>query len=344
MASSRITISMGSATDIGGYAENQDATCILPSSTGVLAAVFDGHGPYGRHIAEWATEWLSAHPDAPLTALTFSEIDEHIRQRLIALLTGVGIPHVVERRALYHSSLFGGRGGPVRGGTTATLTRVDPATGAVEVAHVGDSEVRVFDIKRGTGEWVTQEGVGLCADHSPTSREETERIRRSHPGARSICDPSTDAEAAVERPVWVRGALNPAGPFKVCDVRGAWGTYLRAADDSEGLAVTRALGDFNLQRMGGVSTVPSIASLPPLSLTPSVVARYVVLGSDGFWDMVHYAEVSEVIGEAITATADTHALAATLVDLAKRKTVERIGAVGDNISVVVIRVECNPSA
>lgn len=338
------TVTVASATDIGGYAENQDATCILDG--GALTAVFDGHGLYGRHIAEWATEWLTEHPAAPLDAVTFAAMDEHIHDRFRALLDATDVPYVVERRGIYHRGFYGSRGGPIRGGTTATLTRVDPSTGNVTVAHVGDSEVRVFDIPTAEVETATaasgegeteaeREGVSLCEDHTPTSRAEAIRIGRTHPGARFICDASGCATDGSERPVWVRGALNPAGPFKICDVRGAWGTYLHTADSSEGLSMTRALGDYNLQRFGGVITVPSIQTLPAAA---GIQERVVLLGSDGFWDMVHYNEVADVIRTAVRAAESTDALAASLIDLAKTKTIERIGDVGDNISIVVVRV------
>lgn len=346
------TVTVASATDIGGYAENQDATCILDG--GALTAVFDGHGPYGRHLAEWATEWLTEHPAAPFDASTFAEMDEHIRLRLLALLDGTGVPYVVERRAIYHRGFYGSRGGPIRGGTTATLTRVDPSTGAVTVAHVGDSEARVFDIPVfPTAELeseVEREGVSLCGDHTPSARGEMIRIGRSHPGARFICDDTGCATDGAERPVWVSTdsarKLNPMGPFKICDVRGAWGTYLRTADDSEGLAMTRSLGDYNLQRLGGVITVPSVQTLPPPNtITDSPIReRIVVTGSDGFWDMVHYNEVTDVLRAAVSATESTDAIAASLIDLAKTKTIERIGAPGDNISIVVVRVSLPTSS
>lgn len=361
------------ATDIGGHHENQDRGVIYTAPDGrMFAVVADGHGPHGARAAQWAVDWLVAHPAAPVagagTAETFALVDEHIRTRLIAHLEATGRPYMQFGRALYTPGFYGTRGLPIRGGTTLSVAAVSP-DGAVSAAHVGDSDIHVFT------EGEEGEGVSLMGDHTPTSRAEFERIRASHPGARFICEAAAvGLPAYMNRLVWVpvtaAGAagpatpaasaagvdvmLNPEGPFHVADVRESWATYIRTPDDAEGLAMTRALGDYNLQLTAGVSTVPHCQALPAPAaaaadppIDPAVAGghgrkeRVVVVASDGFWDIVHYAEVAEVIWQAAhrgCSAAAASATAAALIALAKAKTLERLGAPGDNITVSVIRV------
>ena len=362
------------ATDIGGSAENQDRGVIYTAPDGTTyAVVADGHGPHGTRSAQWATEWLVAHPTAPLTAATFALIDEHIRTQLIAHLEATRTAYVQFGRALYTPGFYGTRGLPIRGGTTFSVAAVSP-DGRVSAAHVGDSDIHVFDDPAYGGH---PTGVSLTGDHTPACRAEFERIRVTHPGSRFIMEASAvGLPASMNRQVWVPtgGAplmmvnpsgvivpaasaagvaveLNPAGPFNFSDVREGWAAYLRTPDDAEGLAMTRALGDFNLQLMAGVSTVPHCQELPAIEHAAQLPhgemghgsgqERVVVVASDGFWDIVHYMEAGEVIWQAANrgcGAAAAEATAAALIALAKAKTLERLGAPGDNITVSVVRV------
>jgi serine/threonine protein phosphatase PrpC len=337
------------ATDIGGSAEQQDRGIIqtLPDGS-FLAAVADGHGPHGGRAAQCAMDWIAEHATMPIgDAATFHAIDEHIHAQLLAHLTASGTPHMRFGRGIYTPGYFGTRGLPIRGGTTLSVVHVG-ADGAVRAAHVGDSDIHVFDDPAHGG---SVEGVSLTGDHTPTSKTEYERIHDSHPGAEFICSASVMGLGSMyDRKVWTATAaaaaeLNPAGPFSFSDVRGGWASYLRTSDDSEGLAMTRALGDFNLQLLGGVSTVPHCQELPALVPPPhgsGPAERVVVVASDGFWDIVHYAEAAEVIWRA--ENRDSAVAAAALMELAKAKTLERLGAPGDNITVSVIRVSVEPEA
>lgn len=328
-------------TDIGGCAENQDRAIMLTAADGgVIVAVFDGHGPHGSQAAQWAADWLTAHPDAPLTPATFADIDEYIHAQLIAYLASNDKPHTLFGRAIYTPGYHGTRGLPIRGGTTMSVAHVSP-DGTVCAAHVGDSDIHVFDDPEWGG---AEDGVSLTADHTPTSRAEYERIRVTHPGTQFICV----APAEVTRPVWVakeggegRGVtLNPLGPFLCSDVRGGWGCYLRTPDDVESLAMTRSLGDFNLQLMGGVSIVPHCQELPaPAAAYGNFQERVVIVASDGFWDILHHKEVADVIwNPSLRGCDNAEATADALLALAKAKTIERLGAPGDNITVAVVRI------
>lgn len=352
------------ATDIGGHHENQDRGVIIPlPDGGMLAVTADGHGPHGARAAQWAVSWLAAHPDAPLVgagaAGTFAAIDENIRTNLIAYLEATGRPHVVFGRALYTPGFYGTRGLPIRGGTTFSVAAVRP-DGTVSAAHVGDSNIHVFDDPTHGG---TMEGVSLTGDHTPSCRAEFDRIRVTHPGARFIMEAAAiGLPRSMDRQVWVPATaalpgssaaahpsyeLNPEGPFHFTDVREGWATYLRTPDDSEGLAMTRALGDFNLQLTAGVSTVPHTQDLPAAAAAAAPRERVVVVASDGFYDITHYPEIAEVIwrpenrGSSVAAA---EATAAALIALAKAKTLERLGSPGDNITVSVIRVSVPAAA
>ena len=319
-APSPFVMSAATATDIGGYPRNEDRAFIKPDAT--VAGVFDGHGTYGAEIAQWTLEWISTHPDAVLNAETFATIDAHLRERLAAHLTEKGVPFFQQEGAFYQMSYSPL---PLRGGTTGTMVRVNADDGSVIAAHVGDSEVRVFD----------RNGVDhdICADHTATSFEEYQRIRASHPGAKFVCDggPYWGAPRPVfrEKPDGTI-ELNPAGPYKVCDVRGSWGAYLRVPDDSESLAMTRALGDFNLKRLAGVTAEPHCKTVdaPPVD----VKERNIIVASDGFWDILHYSEIAEKLWSVETAEEKVGVLMA----LAKEKTRERLGGPSDNITIVVV--------
>ena len=325
-------MSASSATDIGGSAEQQDRSVILTLPDGsILSAVADGHGPHGARVAQWAVDWITVHPQAPLNAATFSLIDEHIRTQLLAHLTATGVAHMTFGKGIYKKGFYGSRGMPIRGGTTLSIALVGP-DGQVAAAHVGDSNIHVFT------EHDAAEGVSLTGDHTPTSRTEFDRIRALNPGAMFIMGASSD------RPVWTKTAdgsdyeKNPLGPFSFSDVRESWASYLRTSDDSEGLAMTRALGDFNIQLLAGVITEPHCQDLPALAPTDAGPReRVVVNASDGFWDILHYAEVAEVIWQGEN-RGDAEATAAALLALGKAKTLERLGAPGDNMTVSVIRV------
>jgi serine/threonine protein phosphatase PrpC len=342
---------MASATDIGGSAEQQDRAINLTLPDGsILSAVADGHGPHGARVAQWAMDWITEHPQAPLNAATFSLIDEHIRTQLLAHLTATGVPHMTFGKGIYTTGFYGSRGLPIRGGTTLSIALVGP-DGQVTAAHVGDSNIHVF-----TGPPEHATAVSLMGDHTPTSRTEFDRIRALNPGAMFTMGASSD------RAVWTKTAdgsdyeKNPLGPFSFSDVRESWAAYLCASDDSERIAMTRALGDFNLQLLAGVITEPHCQDLPALAPTdagpvppidPAVAGghgsseRVVVNASDGFWDIVHYTEVAEVIWQAEN-RGSAEATAAALLALGKAKTLERLGAPGDNMTVSVVRVPAPP--
>jgi serine/threonine protein phosphatase PrpC len=163
-----MNISAFGITHIGGSknTENQDTFFVGDGIFGV----FDGHGPQGLAAATAARDTLSA------PAATFAEADAAV----VAAL-----PNTYDGRC---------------NGTTASVLRVDKTTGALEVQHVGDSDVRYFDI----GD-KDDDGVSLSADHSALSKEEFLRIR-ALPTPAAFLYAVTSRSGGSQRPVFIPDA------------------------------------------------------------------------------------------------------------------------------------------
>lgn len=347
MTTIRITYPSAVATDKGGCPYNQDRGFVNPATDSI--GVFDGHGEFGHDAARRAAEVFStagaADPYHELFAAAEAAVTDSIR-------TAVALP-MEEGGAYYRRGAFGARGAPVRGGTTASVVRVSPINGAVSVANVGDSDVVLFDSD-------TDPGTSLIADHSCTSHSEWLRVHASHPKTRfAFQGPS----GYPERPVWLESyvlpiaeeaswkpnaadcswTLHSGGGFQYCDVRGSWATYLHAADNSESLAMTRALGDLNLKRHG-VSSEPAIQeAAAPLPGT----TRVIVIGSDGLWDPLQYEEVRAIVRRPeFLGARDADGATAALMAYAKERAPKLMGPGYDNIAcaVVYVAVEAAPAA
>lgn len=349
---SNISITSASATDKGAYTYNQDRAYVGSKPTDPAGfvhpyescAVFDGHGTHGEEVAMWCVELLAA-ADGEGKVLDFAEVQTALRERLrahVAAKSLTGLNVYEQQEGLYHVS-----GQPVRGGTTASILRIDHTTGAITCASVGDSEVRYFDISSGA-----DEGTTLCGDHSATNPEEYARVlafaaEKGRPEPRFAYDTQGGRLSSEDRcpfvagpdggPTWVP---NPAGGFFHCDVRENFGAYI-FAPNGEGLAMTRALGDFNMSRYGVGQEAHVVTAAPP-ALVEDTQIRAVVWASDGLWDLVQYADVGAVVrreefiirgddGQVVGGRAE--AAAAALVELAKERTRAAFGGVlGDNIT------------
>ena len=348
-----ITVRAASATDNGSYAYNQDRAVVIGNHySHTTCAVFDGHGTYGEEAAMWCVdklrELLRVDPAAPLDAALFDTLHGTVREKLLAhvrakSLTGLNVYE--EQEGIY----MAGTRQPVRGGTTATILRIDHTTGAITCASVGDSEARVFSCDAGAED----EGTDLCTDHSATNPAEYARVLafcsekgRALPrfeydtmsgtlSRESRCPFVADAAAPPLSGGW---APNPAGGFFHCDVRGNFGAYIFNPLNTEGLAMTRALGDFNMERFG-VSHVPHVVTEPaPVPAPEATKTRAVVWASDGMWDLVPARDVAAVVRRA-DLVGKPEAAAAALLDLAKERTRAAFGgALGDNITVGVTYV------
>ena len=337
---SHISIKSASVTDKGSYTYNQDRAYIGTSSRHESCAVFDGHGTHGEEVAMWCVELLAA-ADKENKPLLFSEVQATLRERLLT----VGVYE--QNEGLYN---LGGM--PVRGGTTASILRIDHTTGAITCTSVGDSEVRYYDCDAEAEAEAVAEGVTLCGDHSATNPEEYARVlafcaEKARGIPRFAYDTQNGRLSTESRCPFVRAAdgttwvANPAGGFFHCDVRGNYGAYMHTPTDNEGLAMTRALGDFNMSRYG-VSQEPHVVTADPPSAGETGKIRAVVWASDGMWDLVPPAVVGELVRRA-DLLGKPEAAAAALLELTKERTRKAFGGVlGDNITVGVTYITYHP--
>lgn len=291
-----MNISAFGITHIGGSknTENQDTFFVGDGIFGV----FDGHGPQGLAAATAARDTLSAPTG------TFAEAD-------------AAIPITYDGRC---------------NGTTASVLRVDKTTGALEVQHVGDSDVRYFDCL--DRDEAKSEGIGLTADHSALSKEEFLRIR-ALPMPAAFLYAVTSRSGGAPRPVFIPDASgswiqNPIGNY-YSTVRKEWAAYLQIPCRSQ-LAMTRALGDVVMKPYGVIAT-PSVLTAPPLTEG----TRAIVMASDGVWDTSQYAEISAIVRRPdLIGNAEAAAKAILAEALAKQAAL--LGPYGDNATVVVIYV------
>lgn len=284
-------------TNIGGTrnSENQDAYLIKDR----MFVVADGHGRGGKVAAMAACEAF----DTVTSDMSMEDAFSLAEDAVAIALTREARPSI--------------------GGTTASVLFID-RNGQCQVGHVGDSAVRYYD------EDGPPEGVSLMEDHSPSSMEEFRRIYATHPDTRFVYT-FPPSRRTKEQPVFIdqdgEWVYNPVQGWK-CTVRDEYATYV-VGPKRECLAMTRALGDFNMKN-GGVIATPSIVCAPP---PPTGVVRRIVLASDGLWDVLRYEEVGDIVRRSKT----EENAAKILVDAAICASDARFGPAGnDNITAIVV--------
>jgi hypothetical protein len=117
-----------------------DTASAISASTDT-AVICDGHDTHGPLLSHHAAELLGAATGslASLAATLFRDTDRALRDRLLAASPTYRIgPAGVIYSGPDDSA-------PVRGGTTASLLRINPTDGTIHFAHVGDSEGRYWD-------------------------------------------------------------------------------------------------------------------------------------------------------------------------------------------------------
>ena len=293
-----------------GHRENQDACCI----EGRRFCVADGHGPFGQIAAETVCATVRTSPETESYEDMFIRAEEAVR--------------AIDK---FHKILSG---------TTATVLTIE-LDGSCHVGAVGDSEARYYDSDN-------DDGVSLTLDHSASNINEFHRIRVL-PNAASFV---FGGGGAMRRPVFVKCLAdiaacmepkmvssnppdewipNPQEGFKYCNVRLEWSSYVSA--NGNNLAVTRAIGDFDLKKYGLIATPTIVTAVAPTTGT----IRAIVLASDGLWDCMHYSEIRnivrnpECIGQAELA-------ADRLLIAAKAYSIERFES-RDDISLIIVYVK-----
>jgi len=128
----------------------------------------------------------------------------------------------------------------------------------IYVSNLGDSRAVLYRI-------TPKERIALelSHDHKPTRPDEKERILKSGGKVERLVHDGT-----------------PVGPYRV------W-----ADDEGPGIAMTRTLGDLQAKKIGLISE-PEIESMDLTAMD-----KFIVIGSDGIWDVMNSAEVCGFVAQ-----------------------------------------------
>jgi serine/threonine protein phosphatase PrpC len=308
------TIKMSTVSDIGGSREMQDSVGF--NAKRVIVA--DGHGTYGKGIADYSV----------LSALHHSE---YFGDELFGIMERSASATI--ERALLNANVswsktgdcfFTHDGNLVRGGTTATVLSI--LDDGIELSHVGDSEAMCVDCDKGSFEIMT-------ADHSATNLAEFLDAKKRFPGARFMFEKPLGYQ--VEREVFRQ---TPEGewvmntPMTYSTVRNDFGSYVSLNGNT--IAMTRAIGDFHMGE--------SLTHLPTTvrRKDPETPATHAyVIASDGMWDAVQYQAICDIVCEKrFVETLDTDEAAKALMAYAKHENLKHFGRNYENIGIAVVYV------
>ncbi|XP_018556746.1 protein phosphatase, Mg2+/Mn2+ dependent, 1Da isoform X2 [Lates calcarifer] len=219
-------------------------------------AVFDGHG--GREAAQFARDYLWEFMKKQRGF--WSDCD---REVCAAIRKGfVACHHAMWKKLPEWPKTLTGL--PSTSGTTASVVVI--RGNRMYVAHVGDSAV-VLGIQDDPSVPFIR-AVEVTQDHKPELPRERERIEG--------LGGSVIKKSGVNRVVWKRPRLSHNGPIRRSTV----------IDQIPFLAVARALGDlWSYDFYSGEFVVSPEPDTSVVTLDPRK-HRYIILGSDGLWNMV----------------------------------------------------------
>ncbi|TNN01433.1 hypothetical protein fugu_010815 [Takifugu bimaculatus] len=219
-------------------------------------AVFDGHG--GREAAQFARDYLWEFVKKQRGF--WSDYDQEVCS---ALRKGfVACHHAMWKKLPEWPKTLTGL--PSTSGTTASIVVI--RGNRMYVAHVGDSAV-VLGVQDDPSLPFIR-AVEVTQDHKPELPRERERIEG--------LGGSVIKKSGVNRVVWKRPRLSHNGPVRRSTV----------IDQIPFLAVARALGDlWSYDFYSGEFVVSPEPDTSVVTLDPKK-HRYIVLGSDGLWNMV----------------------------------------------------------
>ncbi|XP_006641118.2 protein phosphatase 1D [Lepisosteus oculatus] len=227
-----------------------------PRRSVAFFAVFDGHG--GREAAEFARShlWDFIKKQRGFWSTDDEEVCAAIRKGFIAC------HHAMWKRLPEWPKTLTGL--PSTSGTTASVVVI--RGDKMFVAHVGDSGVVVGLQDHPSDQFVR--ALEVTQDHKPELPRERERIEG--------LGGSVIKKSGVNRVVWKRPRLTHNGPVRRSTV----------IDQIPFLAVARALGDlWSYDFYSGEFVVSPEPDTSVLTLDPRQ-HRYIILGSDGLWNMV----------------------------------------------------------
>ncbi|XP_029373206.1 protein phosphatase, Mg2+/Mn2+ dependent, 1Da [Echeneis naucrates] len=219
-------------------------------------AVFDGHG--GREAAQFAREylWDFMKKQRGFWSRCDRDVCAAIRKGFVAC------HHAMWKKLPEWPKTLTGL--PSTSGTTASVVVI--RGNRMYVAHVGDSAVVLGIQDDPTVPFIR--AVEVTQDHKPELPRERERIEG--------LGGSVIKKSGVNRVVWKRPRLSHNGPVRRSTV----------IDQIPFLAVARALGDlWSYDFYSGEFVVSPEPDTSVVTLDPKK-HRYIILGSDGLWNMV----------------------------------------------------------
>ncbi|KAI5098944.1 protein phosphatase 1D [Silurus meridionalis] len=295
-------------------AQSAEADGDRPSRAVAFYAVFDGHG--GPDAARYAQThlWDLIKKQRGFWSTDDEEVCAAIRKGFIAC------HHAMWKKLPEWPRTATGL--PSTSGTTASVVVI--RRDRVYVAHVGDSAV-VLGVQDSPNDEVLR-AEEITQDHKPELPKERKRIEG--------LGGSVIKKSGVNRVVWKRPRLTHNGPVRRSTV----------IDQIPFLAVARALGDlWSYDFYSGefvVSPEPDTAVIK-LDLKRH---RYIILGSDGLWNMVSPQEAVSMCEETDRAKTKCHRTrqnvcsAQELVNQALQRWSQRLLR-ADNTSAIVICLE-----
>ena len=264
--------------------------------------ICDGHGIRGEHIAAFAIERILAHFRAKTityTRLTQAEVNDDITMLFETIQEEIETARMT-------------------GGSTCSVVWsviwADGRATVVNVANVGDSPVFA----------ITSTGVvtRLTVDHSPTNKDEVERLMKNpgsllsvYTGKYSTNHRSPPVFRQVERDGVIHLELDTETPvalgLKKSTRSGEYGTYFVNPQNvyiPTCIAMGRSLGNNNLRCMGMIST-PDLRSFPVAS-----DAQMCIFGcSDGWMDANDEKDIGDIVRGIMSSSTTTEEATTALV-------------------------------
>uniref|UniRef100_A0A3P8V2D5 Protein phosphatase, Mg2+/Mn2+ dependent 1D n=1 Tax=Cynoglossus semilaevis TaxID=244447 RepID=A0A3P8V2D5_CYNSE len=270
-------------------------------------AVFDGHG--GREAAQFAQDylWEFLKKQRGFWSDSDREVCSAIRKGFVAC------HHAMWKKLPEWPKTLTGL--PSTSGTTASVVVV--RGNRMYVAHVGDSAVVLGIQDDPTVPFIR--AVEVTQDHKPELPRERERIEG--------LGGSVIKKSGVNRVVWKRPRLSHNGPVRRSTV----------IDQIPFLAVARALGDlWSYDFYSGEFVVSPEPDTSVVTLDPKK-HRYIILASDGLWNMVPPQEAISMCQNNTEAPCGVSS-ARQLVSYALQRWRQRMLR-ADNTSAIVIALE-----
>jgi len=173
-------------------------------------------------------------------------------------------------------------------GCTACVAHV--SKGVLHVANLGDSRA-VLGVKEPNGSW---SAVSLTNDHNAQNPDELQRILGEHP-------PSE--RRTVVRHDRLLGLLLPFRAFG--DVRFKWGAEMLSRVYETRPDVLSAVGEAFRTQPPHYLTPPYLSAQPEVTLHRIRPAdKFLVLATDGLWELMHRQTVIQLVGELLTGNSD----------------------------------------